>query len=97
MQADMFRWNHESKTEKWIWWLLRPVRWNYSNRFVGFISEIVSHESIHVKHKYTALPAKFWIRKAGSSNMFQSEDIDILSNLSFIWELNHSAARLADS
>ena len=77
------------------------VMWNYSNRFVGFISlqisQIVSHESIHVKHKYTALPAKFWIRKAGSSNMFQSEDIDILSNLSFIWELNHSAVRLADS
>ena len=29
--------------------------------------------------------------------MFQSEDIDILSNLSFSWELNHSAVRLADS
>ena len=59
--------------------------------------KIVSHENIHVKHKYSPLPATFWIIKAGSSNMFQSEDIDILSNLSFIWELNHSAARLADS
>ena len=58
------------------------VMWNYSNRFVGFISQIskiVSHENIHVKHKYTPLPAKFRIIKAGSSSMFQSEDIDILS------------------
>ena len=62
-----------------------------------FISEIVSHENIHVKHKYTPLPAKFWIRKPGSPSMFQSEDIDILPNLSFIWELNHSEAWLADS
>ena len=101
MQADLFRWNQENKREKkvlqWIWRLLCPVRWNYSSRFVGFISKIVSHENTHVKHKYTPLPAKFWIRKAGSSNMFQSEDIDILSNLSFIWELNQSAVRLADS
>ena len=68
-----------------------------SRTFVGFISEIVSHENIHVKHKYTPLWAKFRIIKAGSSSMFQSEDIDILPNLSFIWELNHSAVRLADS
>ena len=43
-----------------------------------FISEIVSHENLHIKHKYRTPQAKFWIKRPGSSNMFHSEDIDIL-------------------
>ena len=47
-------------------------------RLCRFISEIVSHENIHVKHKDEATRAKLWIKNPARSNMFHSEDIDIL-------------------